>query len=134
MDYTFLTEKAREAAKNSYSPYSGFAVGAALLLADGRIFCGCNCENASYGASLCAERAAFSAAVSSGARKFEAIAIVGFGPDGERDKVMPCGICRQVMAEFCDGKFRVVVTENGKNKIFSLSELLPSAFADFRAD
>ena len=64
MDYTFLTEKAREAAKNSYSPYSGFAVGAALLLADGRIFCGCNCENASYGESLCAERAVFSAAVS----------------------------------------------------------------------
>ncbi len=133
MDYTFLMEKAKEVIKNSYSPYSGFSVGAALLTGDGRIFCGCNIENASFGATICAERSAFAAAISDGAKNFEALAVVGADKNGVlKDGVMPCGICRQVMAEFCDGDFKIIVYGNGKIKTVLLSELLPSAFTDFR--
>ena len=133
MDRKELIRQALSARENSYSPYSHFRVGAALLCNDGTVYTGCNIENRAYGPTNCAERTAFFKAVSEGQRDFSAIAIVGGGEEGPV-WCYPCGVCRQVMAEFCDGKFRVVVTENGKNKIFSLSELLPSAFADFRAD
>jgi cytidine deaminase len=125
-----LLAKAKEMMGFSYSPYSHFRVGAALLGKSGTIYGGCNIENASYTPTVCAERTAFFKAVTSGEKAFEAIAIVG-GPDGEiRDFCPPCGVCRQVMAEFCqpDG-FRILL-ENaaGEIKEFTLAELLPLGF------
>ena len=95
-----LIEKALEARRKAYVPYSHFHVGAALETETGEVFLGCNVENASYGAANCAERTAFFKAVSEGHRKFRRIAIVGGFLDGIEDYCMPCGICRQVMAEF----------------------------------
>lgn len=112
----------------AYCPYSGFSVGAALLAADGRVFSGCNQENAAYPAGICAERAAFAAAVTAGARKFSAIAIVG-GRDGKPSGFCPpCGICRQVMNEFCEPDFTVLLWDGGEIRRRSLGELLPGAF------
>ena len=106
-----LVREALEARKQSYCPYSGFAVGAALLCGDGTVFRGCNIENAAYPATNCAERTAMFKAVSEGNTDFRAIAIVG-GPKGKepKDFCAPCGVCRQVMAEFCDPEtFRIVL-------------------------
>lgn len=113
----------------AYAPYSHFQVGAALLSEDGRIFTGCNVENASYGAAICAERTAFVKAVSEGERQFAAIAIAG-GKDGVVTGVAaPCGICRQVMSEFCDGDFAILLAlPGGGYEIHTLAELLPLAF------
>ena len=114
----------------SYAPYSHFHVGAALLCDDGRIFTGCNIENASYGVSSCAERTAFFKAVSEGAKDFRAIAIVG-GPDGKTAGFCPpCGVCRQVMREFCDPETFIILLENaeGERKEYLLKELLPESF------
>lgn len=124
-----LVEEAFEAAKNSYAPYSGFHVGAALLGKSGRIYRGCNIENAAYSPTNCAERTAFFKAVSEGEREFEAIAIAG-GKGGEGwDYCAPCGVCRQVMAEFCDGDFRILLgKDRGKWKSYRLEELLPERF------
>ena len=119
--------KAREAA---YAPYSGYAVGAALLTNAGKIYTGCNVENASFGATNCAERTAFFKAVSEGERTFVAIAIAG-GKAGEAvsDYAYPCGICRQVMQEFCEADFQIlVVTVNGEFKEHTLAEMLPYGF------
>ena len=119
--------KAREAA---YAPYSGYAVGAALLTNAGKIYTGCNVENASFGATNCAERTAFFKAVSEGERTFAAIAIAG-GKAGEAvsDYAYPCGICRQVMQEFCEADFQIlVVTVNGEFKEHTLTEMLPYGF------
>ena len=119
--------KAREAA---YAPYSGYAVGAALLTNAGKIYTGCNVENASFGATNCAERTAFFKAVSEGERTFAAIAIAG-GKAGEAvsDYAYPCGICRQVMQEFCEADFQIlVVTVNGEFKEHTLAEMLPYGF------
>ena len=119
--------KAREAA---YAPYSGYAVGAALLTNAGKIYTGCNVENASFGATNCAERTAFFKAVSEGERTFAAIAIAG-GKAGEAvsDYACPCGICRQVMQEFCEADFQIlVVTVNGEFKEHTLAEMLPYGF------
>ena len=123
-----LVEKAVKALENSYSPYSGFKVGAALLTKDGRVFVGCNIENASYPAGICAERTAIGNAVSSGAREFLKIAIAG-GKNGEiTDYCPPCGICRQVLSEFCGEDFEILLY-NGENiKNYRLSELLPFGF------
>ena len=124
-----LITAAKAAMANAYAPYSGFYVGAALLCADGSIYTGCNVENAAYGATNCAERTAFFKAVSDGKRAFTAMAICG-GPQGElTDEVCaPCGICRQVMREFCDDAFEVyLVTANGVRTVTS-GELLPLAF------
>ncbi len=118
-DYTFLIDKAKEAKKFSYAPYSNFNVGAALLASSGKVYFGCNVENSSYGLTICAERVAFFKAISDGEREFEAIAIVSDGDD-----CMPCGACRQIMAEFCSPDFVVVL----ENKTFTLGELLPHAF------
>jgi cytidine deaminase len=120
-----LAEAARERA---YAPYSDFLVGAALLGKSGKVYLGCNVENVGYSATNCAERTAFFKAISDGEREFQAIAIVG-GKRGEKPGFCaPCGICRQVMAEFCDGEFPVVLGTAEKYEIHKLSSLLPLAF------
>ena len=139
-----LIEDAAAAAKNAYSPYSKYHVGAALLTTSGRVFTGCNVENASYGATNCAERTAFFKAVSEGFREFEAIAIVGapaemIWPEGARtgehhiefsDYAYPCGICRQVMQEFCSSDFQIIVAKSVQDyKVYTLQELLPFGFS-----
>ena len=124
-DLIRLAEAARERA---YAPYSNFLVGAALLGKSGKVYLGCNVENAGYSATNCAERTAFFKAISDGEREFQAIAIVG-GKRGEKPGFCaPCGICRQVMAEFCDGEFPVVLGSADKYEIHKLSDLLPLAF------
>lgn len=114
---------AKEARKQAYAPYSGFFVGAALLCADGSIYTGCNVENASYGAAICAERNAISTAVADGKREFEAIAIAAEG----KGCVYPCGICLQVMNEFSK-EMRVICQDQERFQSFSLGELLPKGF------
>ncbi len=126
-----LIKAAFEAQKGAYVPYSNFQVGAALLTKDGRIYKGCNIENASYGACCCAERTAFFKAVSEGEREFRAIAIVGKAKDALRfDYCAPCGICRQVMAEFCQPEnFEIILPKSEEEyQIYSLSQLLPLSF------
>ncbi len=123
-----LIEQAKAALRHSYSPYSHFCVGAALLTADGKVFTGCNVENAAFGPSICAERTAFCKAVSEGERHFCAIAIVG-GKEGViSDFCPPCGVCRQVMSEFCKGDFRIILTDGSKIKTWTLDQLLPERF------
>ena len=123
-----LIETAAEQLRFSYTPYSHFKVGAALLAADGTIYAGCNIENAAYTPTNCAERTAFFKAVSEGERDFTAIAISG---DAD-DYLYPCGVCRQVMSEFCKADtFQIIlVKEDGTYKIFTLEELLPGAFTE----
>ena len=114
----------------AYTPYSHFKVGAALLAEDGRVYTGCNIENAAYGPSNCAERTAFFKAVSEGVRRFRAICIVG-GPEGVlTDLTPPCGVCRQVMMEFCDSEtFQIILaTSVEQYEVFTLRELLPLGF------
>lgn len=124
-----LIQLAEQARKKAYIPYSGFAVGAALLATDGRVFLGCNIENASYTPTVCAERVAFFEAVKEGVRDFNAIAIVG-GREGEiAELCAPCGVCRQVMAEFCGSDFRILLGSQENYKGYTLGELLPLAFS-----
>ena len=114
----------------SYTPYSHFKVGAALLGKNGQIYTGCNIENAAYTPTNCAERTAFFKAVSEGVREFEAICIVG-GPEGKlTDYAPPCGVCRQVMMEFCSPKeFQIILAKGTEEyKIYRLEELLPQGF------
>lgn len=131
IDPKLLLNKALEARKNAYVPYSNMAVGAALLAKNDKIYTGCNIESASYTPSNCAERTAFFKAVSEGIHKFSAIAIVG-GKKGEdiNGYFPPCGVCRQVMMEFCDPReFKVILGKTKDSyKIFSLEELLPMGF------
>ena len=126
-DYQLIS-LAVDARKNSYSPYSGFRVGAALLGKSGKLYTGCNVENASYSATNCAERTAIFKAVSEGEREFEAIAIVGGQGDELLDFCAPCGVCRQVLAEFCGRDFRVVLGTPENYKCYTLDELLPYSF------
>ena len=124
-----LMRLAEEARERAYAPYSGFFVGAALLAKDGRVFTGCNVENAAYSPGNCAERTAIFKAVSEGAREFEAIAIVG-GKAGELSPLCaPCGVCRQVMAEFCDKDFRLVLGNSKAISTHTFGELFPYAFS-----
>lgn len=125
-----LFEKAQDMLNFSYAPYSHFKVGAALLTKDGKIFTGCNVENAAYGPSNCAERTAIFKAVSEGFKDFEAIMIVG-GQDGKiTDYCTPCGVCRQVMSEFCDKNFKIYVAKSKSDiKSFTLGQLLPESFS-----
>lgn len=124
-----LIKAAADAMKHAYAPYSGFFVGAALLSASGAVYSGCNVENASYGATICAERTAVLKAVSEGERSFTAIAIVG-GKGGEICGFCPpCGACRQVLSEFAAEDFRVLLFDGEKAKTLTLSELLPHSFA-----
>lgn len=125
-----LIKSALEAKEKAYSPYSHYQVGAALLTEGGQVFEGCNIENASYGATNCAERTAFFKAVSQGERDFRAIAIVG-GLQGEeiKDYASPCGICRQVMQEFCKDDFQIIVAIcPEKYKVYTLAQILPFGF------
>ena len=125
-----LIRKALEARKNAYVPYSHYAVGAALLTAEGKIYTGSNVENASYGATNCAERTAFFKAVSEGERSFTAIAVAG-GIEGQdpRDYAYPCGVCRQVMQEFGGKDFRIIVAKSEEDcQEYRLDELLPFGF------
>jgi cytidine deaminase len=115
--------KAREVREQAYAPYSGFRVGAALLVGDGQIFCGANVENASYGLAICAERAAATAAVSHGERGFRAIAIVG----AEGVGTAPCGTCRQFLSEF-NAELPVVYASNEGYVVTAVDRLLPDAF------
>lgn len=126
-----LVARALRARTRAYTPYSHWAVGAALLAADGSIYEGCNIENAAYSPTCCAERVAFFKAVSEGVREFCAIAIVGGVAGQEPDAVCaPCGVCRQVMMEFCDPQqFRVILgTKDGVVLTQTLGELLPQGF------
>lgn len=126
-----LIRAALEAREKSYSPYSHYRVGAALLSEDGEIITGCNVENASYGATCCAERTAVFKAISEGKRRFSAIAIAG-GMEGKapEDYAYPCGICRQVLSEFVgDDSFTVIAAKSVSDyKEYSLNELLPYSF------
>lgn len=126
-----LVNLAIEAREHAYVPYSGFAVGAALLTKDGKVYQGCNIENSSYGATNCAERTAFFTAVYQGERDFEAIAIVG-GRAGEpvSELCAPCGICRQVMREFCKDDFKIFLSKgDGTILETTLTNLLPLSFS-----
>ena len=125
-----LIETAIEQLKYSYTPYSGFKVGAALLAKNGTVYTGCNIENAAYTPSNCAERTAFFKAVSEGERKFSAICIVG-GMNGIAvEYTAPCGVCRQVMMEFCQPEtFQIILAVDEENyKVCSLRELFPFGF------
>lgn len=126
-----LIRVAMEYRNRAYTPYSGFQVGAALLTAQNEIFGGCNVENAAYSPTNCAERTAFFKAVSEDAREFLAIAIVG-GKEGElTDFCAPCGVCRQVMMEFCDPKTFLIVLARSEEDylIYTLEELMPFGFS-----
>ena len=127
---SMLVKAAIKARKNSYAPYSGFRVGAALLTADGKVFTGCNIENAAYGPSMCAERTAIFKAVSEGERSFTAIAIAGWDDSKAHGYAYPCGTCRQVMMEFTDpDKFNIIVASSvTEYKIHTLKELFPEGF------
>lgn len=130
MDISKLIQKAIEIRNKAYAPYSNFLVGAALLSASGKIYTGCNIENASYTPSNCAERTAFFKAVSEGEKHFKAIAVVGAKRDDDLDFCPPCGVCRQVMMEFCNPKeFEIIVAKSvDEYKIFTLEEILPIGF------
>lgn len=128
-----LIRKAFEARQTAYVPYSGFGVGAALLAQNGVIYQGCNIENASYTPTNCAERTAFFKAVSEGVREFTTIAIVGgkmSKTQGTGEICPPCGVCRQVMREFCNPQtFRVILAASEEDyRVFTLEELLPLGF------
>lgn len=125
-----MIDLAIEQLQYSYTPYSGFKVGAALLTKEGKFYTGCNIENAAYTPTNCAERTAFFKAVSEGERYFQAICIVG-GRDGIlTEYAAPCGVCRQVMMEFCDPETFQIILATGREQyeIFTLKELLPQGF------
>lgn len=126
LDAAELMRRAVSARGNAYAPYSGFSVGAALLGVDGRVHTGTNVENASFGLTICAERAALFAAVAAGARSFRAVAIAG--PD-EDAPCPPCGACRQVLHEFAPSLTIVVAAHSGEVRMLSLAQLLPEAFS-----
>ena len=127
---SMLVKKANEARAKSYCPYSNFAVGAALLCSDGTIYTGANIENASYTPTICAERVAFFQAVHDGHREFVAIAIVGGGKDCDIDALCtPCGVCRQVMSEFCKGDFKIILSDGKTDSVFTLDDMLPHRFS-----
>ena len=125
-----LIETAVEQLNFSYAPYSGYKVGAALLAKNGTLYTGCNIENASYTPTNCAERTAFFKAVSEGVREFEAICIVGGREGILTDYAAPCGVCRQVMMEFCNPKeFQIILATSKEHyDIFTLEQLLPLGF------
>ena len=131
MNNSELISAALEARERSYCPYSGFAVGAALECADGSIYLGCNIENSAFGPTVCAERTAFFKAVSDGKTDFAKIAVVG-GKAGEVpcDYCPPCGVCRQVMQEFCKPDFEILIAKNADEyKSLTLAEILPLGFS-----
>ena len=130
MENRELVMEAVKARKQAYCPYSGFAVGAALLCVDDRVFTGCNIENAAFTPTNCAERTAFFKGISEGVRAFRAIAIAGGRQGALSDYTMPCGVCRQVMMEFCNPEtFEVIAAVSEDDyRVFKLKELLPEGF------
>ena len=123
-----LVKLAKEMLDFSYSPYSEYKVGAALLTKSGKIYLGCNIENASYSPTVCAERVAFFKAVSEGEKEFSAIAIAG-GHNGNIEGIFPpCGVCRQVMTEFCDKEFEIILATKEGYESFTLEQILPLSF------
>lgn len=127
--YYQLIDKAHEARAASYCPYSGIAVGAALLTAGGRIYLGANIENASFSPTICAERVAFFKAINAGERDFVAIAVVGAKKEEEPSaNFPPCGVCRQVMSEFCGPDFMIVLGTRDKFDLIPFSDILPYSF------
>lgn len=129
MDDRLLSAAAMEARKNSYAPYSHIAVGAALLTGSGRVYLGCNIENAAFSPTVCAERVAFFSAIAAGERDFVRIAVAG-APVGEPvlSPFPPCGVCRQVMAEHCGDDFEILLVSEAGCERRTLAELLPSRF------
>ena len=130
MDVKELALTAINAMNNAYAPYSGYRVGAALLTVSGRVFTGCNIENVSYTPTVCAERTAVFKAVSEGERDFAMLAVAG-GKDGEIAGVFPpCGVCRQVLAEFCKPSMPIILVKDahGNGDVRTLGELLPISF------
>lgn len=125
-----LIETAVKAREMAYAPYSHYKVGAALLAKSGKIYTGCNVENASFTPTNCAERTAFFKAISEGDREFEMIAIVA-GKDGEElsKNCTPCGVCRQVMTEFCDKGFKIILGTPDDFKVLTLEEIMPYSFS-----
>ena len=124
-----LCQKAIDMRSESYAPYSDFLVGSAVLLSDGTVYTGCNIENSAFGPSICAERTAIFKAVSEGHKDFAAIAIAGGKRDGELQYCAPCGVCRQVMREFCGDCFKIYLAKSADDyKEFTLGELLPESF------
>ncbi len=128
-DKNALVDTACRARMKAYSPYSGFCVGAALLCEDGKVYEGANIENSSYGGTNCAERTAFFKAVMDGERDFSAIAIVGSKRGEEISSLCaPCGICRQVMSEFCSSDFEILLYDGKEIRTYTLGDLLPESF------
>ncbi len=135
MTKSMLVTEAYEAQKMAYVPYSHFCVGAALLAKNGTVYRGCNIENASFTPTNCAERTAFFKAVSEGVTEFDAIAIVGNKRGREGEPCAPCGVCRQVMAEFCDPEeFKIILGAGAKASVHTLKELLPLGFTKKNLD
>ena len=129
MENRELIKLALEARENSYSPYSGFKVGAALLTKSGKVYTGCNIENAAFGSTVCAERTAIFKAVSEGEREFEKIAIAGGKGEMPDSYAFPCGVCRQVMAEFCGPEFEIITAVSADDYVIkTLKEMLPDSF------
>ena len=126
IDYKIIISKALEARENAYVPYSNFKVGAAVITEDGSVYTGCNIENASYGATNCAERTAIFKAVSEGHKRIKAIAVVG----DTKNYTYPCGICRQVIEEFAEENIKILVVKNESDYLVkTLEEILPGAFS-----
>lgn len=125
MEIKELIYKAKTAREKAYSPYSNFKVGAAVLMENGEVYTGCNIENASFGATNCAERTAIFKAVSEGAKSIKAIALIG----SEEEFTYPCGICRQVISEFADKDMKIIIAKNQEEYIVkNLNDILPGAF------
>ena len=122
-----LIEAARDARKKSYSPYSRHSVGAALLAKSGKVYTGCNIENATFTTTICAERTAFAKAISEGELEFEAIAVVG-GVEDDRSGCYPCGVCRQFMSEFCSDDFKLYFADGDNTVEYRFDEILPHRF------
>ena len=132
MNAELLISAALDARENAYAPYSNFFVGAAIESADGRIYTGCNIESASFSGTICAERVALTKAVSDGVTEFAALAVVGGGEEGVCELCAPCGICRQMLAEFCPDDMKVILAIDLDNyEETTLGELLPKAFRGF---
>lgn len=123
-----LRALALEARERAYSPYSGFSVGAALLCKSGAVYTGCNIENASFSPTVCAERVAFFKAISDGETEFKAICVAGGKTNALAMPTAPCGVCRQVMAEFCGQDFEILLAGEKDEKLITLAELLPFSF------
>ena len=127
MNKNELVSLALSARENSYSPYSGFKVGASLLTKNGKVYKGCNIENGAFSPTNCAERTAVFTAVADGEKEFGAIAVVG-GADEIKNFCPPCGVCRQVLSEFCKEDFEIHLFNGEEIKTFTLGELLPESF------